>query len=131
MRRKLAALIALTTTACTSWQVQRAPTPSVVQSAGDKSIRVELTSGVRVDIYQPRLEGDSIVGMSGPVSQKERMHVAVATSEVLRITQKKVNTVRTVLAVTAITIAALAIIGAATAPSPSPSSNSSCASTSA
>ena len=129
MRRKLTALITLTTTACASWQVQRGPTPSVVQAAGDKSIRVELASGARVDIYQPRLEGDSIVGMNGPEVQKDRMHVAVATSDVVRISQLKFNKLQTVLAVTAITVAALAIIGAAATPSPSPSTNSSCSST--
>ena len=65
MRRKLSAFIALTTTtACTSWQVQPGPAPSVVQTAREHSVqplRLNMNSGASVEIYEPTIVDDSIV----------------------------------------------------------------------
>ena len=76
MRRKLSAFIALTTTtACTSWQVQPGPTPSVVQTAREHSVqplRLNMNSGASVEIYEATVVDDSIVGMNGPSTQASR-----------------------------------------------------------
>lgn len=130
MRRKLTAVVALTTTACTTWKVQSGPTPEVVQSAShaDVPIRLDMKLGPSIYVYNAAIVGDSIVGMSGPSSQARRMRLAVATSDVAGIAINKVSVGKTVLAVTAITLAALIIIGASSQPTQTSSSNSSCAS---
>jgi len=130
MRRKLATLVALSTTACTSWHVQSGVTPTTLQSvadaAGDSPLRLSLRSGAVADVYEARIVGDSIVGMSGPAKAAERQRVAYATAEVESVAREQVSVGKTVLALAAISLAALIIVGA----SGSGSSNNSCNSTS-
>jgi hypothetical protein len=133
MRRKLAALVALTTTACTTWQVQPGPSATSVQTASEsqsgRPLRLIFRGGAFADIYEPRLVGDSIIGMSGPTSQATRQRVAFATADVQSVAANKVSVGRTVLAVAAIGLAVLIIAGAgSSSSSSSSSSNSSCAS---
>jgi hypothetical protein len=134
MKRKLSAFIALTTTACSSWQAQTGPTPAAVQAAreahANQPIRLELRSGANVELYDAAVVGDSIIGMSAPTNQQTRTRVAVATDDVERVTTSQFSAGRTILAVLGITIAALLIIVASSAGSSS-SSNSSCSSASA
>ena len=131
MRRKLTALIALTTTACTTWHVEPGPVPAegkVVGKAGpNERVRLEMKSGALVDVFEASVVGDSVVGMSGPATQAARTRLAVATADVRRVTIKKVSPGRTVLAVVAITAATLVMVGAASSSSGS-TSNSSCSS---
>src|SRR5437870_838094 len=113
MRRKLTALIALTTTACTSWQVQHGPTPMTVESATDSRAPVRLIlrgGGAYAEIYNPQIIGDSIVGMTGPVNEPTRERVAYATADVQGVATNKVSVGRTVLAVAAIALAVLVIV---------------------
>jgi hypothetical protein len=130
MGRKLTAVVALTTTACTTWKVQPGPTPQAVQSAAhaDEPIRLDMKRGPSLYVYDAAIVGDSVVGMSGPSSQARRMRLAVAMTDVAGVAVNKVSVGKTVLAVTAITLAALIIIGASSQPTQSTSSNSSCAS---
>jgi hypothetical protein len=135
MRRKLTALIALTSTACTSWHQQRGPIPSATESAaksaGGKPIHVVLNTGAVADIYEATVVGDSIVGMSGPTTKTNRQRVALATSDVRSVSAKKFSPVRTVFAVLGITVAVAIIAGAVAAGSSGGSSDPTCASTSA
>lgn len=132
MWKKLAALYALVATACTSWQTQNAPVPQVVEKSGSKgesTIRVELASGTRYEIYAARVEGDSVVGRNTPTPIAETQRIAVATADIKRIERHSINTGRTVLAVAAITAAVIAISsssGSSGSSSSSTTTNSSC-----
>lgn len=134
MLKKLTALYALITTACASWQTQPPPVPSVVKEEGskrDSHVRVELTSGQRYDIYTPSVVGDSIIGIDQPIDNPKAKRVAVATSDIKSISRRKFSGGRTLVAVVAIGVAAVAIVGAAASSSSSSSSNSSCSSSGA
>ena len=135
MWKKLTALYALLATACTSWQAQTAPVPRVVEksaSKGESTIRVELTSGTRYEIYAARIEGDSVIGRNTPAPIAETQRIAVATADIKRIERHSLNVGRTVLAVVAITAAVVAISSSSGGSgSSSSSSNSSCGSSTA
>jgi hypothetical protein len=130
MRRKVAALIALTTTACTSWHVQRGPTPSSIEaeSGSHGAVRLMLKSGSFADIYNPQIIGDSVVGMSAPATAQTRERVAFATADVQSVATKQVSIGRTVLALAAIGLAVAIIVGSASSSTTTNTSNSSCAS---
>lgn len=135
MWKKLTALYALTSTACASWQTQRGPASGAVEQSaakGEQTIRVELKSGTRWEIYGARLVGDSIIGRNTPTAIPESQRIAVATADVKSISRNKFSPGRTIVAVVAITVAVVAIVGVAAASgssSSSSSSNSSCGST--
>jgi hypothetical protein len=125
MRKKFTAVLALWTTGCVSWQTQRAPLPQDPNNTGSQKVLVELRSGTRLTLYEVRVLGDSLVGMSAPASAPSRGRVAFATSDVQRVSTKHFSVGRTVAAVVTIGIAALVIAGASSAPASS-SSNSGC-----
>lgn len=129
MRRKVTALIALTTTACTSWHVQPGPAPSAIQAEGNShgAVRLLLRSGSFADVYDLQIVGDSVIGMSAPASVSTRDRVAFATADVEGVATKQVSVGRTVLALAAIGLAAAIIVGSiSSAPTTTSSSNSSC-----
>lgn len=129
MRRKVTALIALTTTACTSWHVQPGPTPSAVEaeSGSHGAVRLILKSGSFADVYDPQIFGDSIVGMTAPANVARRERIAFATAEVQSVATKQVSVGRTMLALAAIGLAVAILVGSASSSSTTSSSNSSCA----
>ena len=134
MLKKLAALYALTSTACASWQTQGGPPARAIEqsaSKGEGMIRVEVNSGKRWEIYAATLVGDSIIGRNTPTAIPEAERVAVAVSEVKSISRHKFSAGRTILATVAITVAVVALVGASGSSSSSSSSSSSCASSSA
>jgi hypothetical protein len=136
MWKKLTALYALISTACASWQTQRGPAPRAVEESaakGEETIRVELKSGTRWEIYAAKLVGDSIIGRNTPVMIPETQRIAVATADVKSVSRHKFSAGRTILAVAAITVAVVAIVGAAASSgsSSSSTSNSSCGSSTA
>ena len=124
--RKLTALVALTTTACSSWHYETAPLPSVLSERNPKSIRVQLRSGEWIEIYDVTLQGDSVFGLIPAHGNVAPYRLAVATKDVERVSTKRLNAGRTALAVLAITVAVSTIAGATAASSTASSSNSSC-----
>jgi hypothetical protein len=130
MRRQVTALIALTTTACTTWHVRPGSSPSTIESESGShgAVRLMFRTGAFADIYDARLVGDSIVGMSAPATVATRERVAFASAEVASVATKKVSVGRTVLALAAIGLAVAIIVGSASSSPTTTSSNSSCAS---
>lgn len=129
MRRKVTALIALTTTACTSWHVQPGPAPSAVaaETGARGAVRLILKSGSFADVYDPQIVGDSVIGMSAPATAPTRERIAFATAEVQSVATKQVSVGRTVLALAAIGLAVAILVGSASSSPTTTSSNSSCA----
>lgn len=135
MLKKLTAVYALVSTACASWQTQRgSPARAVEESAakGEQTVRVELKSGTRWEIYAATLVGDSIIGRNTPTARPDAVRIAVATSDVKNISRHKISAGRTLVLVAAI-VAAGVLIGSSGSgsSSSSSSSNSGCASSSA
>ena len=133
MRKPLATLIALSTTACTTWKVQPGPTPAAVQARAthaDEPLRLNMNSGASILIYEATIVGDSIVGMNGPPTQTTRSRVAVATNDVESVATNQISPGRTIGALALITLAVLIIIGISSASNNS-TSNSSCGPTTA
>lgn len=130
MRRKVTALIALTTTACTSWHVQPGPAPSNIEARGGShgAVRLLLKSGSFADVYDVQIVGDSVIGMSAPASVSTRDRVAFATADVESVATRQVSAGRTILALAAIGFAVAILVGSASSSTTTSSSNSSCAS---
>lgn len=130
MRRKLAAVIALTTTACTTWHVQSGPTTPEARVSGGipGAVRLTLKGGATADVWDPRVVGDSIVAMNAPANDPIRQRIAFATADIESVATKKVSVGRTVLAVAAIAVAVVILTAGSSSSSSSSSSNSSCAS---
>lgn len=129
MRRKVTALIALTTTACTSWHVQPGPAPSAVEgkSGTHGAVRLMLRGGTFADVYDPQIFGDSIIAMTAPADVARRERIAFATADVESIATKQVSVGRTMLALAAIGLAVAILVGSASSSTTTTSSNSSCA----
>jgi hypothetical protein len=122
MRKKFTALLALWSTGCASWQTQHAPLPQAPSSTSSQSgIRVELRSGAQIMLYEAGVLGDSLIGMSEPATAPSRTRVAIATSDVQRVSTRHFSVGRTVAAVAIIVFAAGAIAGASSASSSSSS----------
>src|SRR3954447_20157517 len=97
MRKQLTAVLALWTTGCMSWQTQRAPLPQAPNSTGSQEkLRVELRSGTQLMLYDAHVVGDSLVGMLAPASAPSQARIAIATSDVKRVSAKHFSLGRTV-----------------------------------
>lgn len=133
MLKKLTAVYALVSTACASWQTQRgSPGRAVEQSAakGEQTVRVELKSGTRWEIYAARVDGDSIIGRNTPAARPDAVRIAVATADVKSISRHKISAGRTLVLVAAI-VAIGVLVGSSGSSSSSSSSNSGCSSSTA
>lgn len=132
MRRKVTAVIALTSTACSTWQAQSGP-PSIAaeNNAANSPVRIELYSGDKYDVYDPHALRDSIVGYArrpepGEDMSRSSSRVAFASADVKSVAVKKLAKGRTILAVSAIAIVALGVAAGSSTGSGS-SGNSGCA----
>ena len=133
MLKKLAALYALTSTACASWQTQHGPPARTVEESGahgEAYIRVDVKTGQRYDIYAATLVGDSVIGRNTPTARPDAVRIAVATSDIKSISRHKISAGRTLVLVAAI-VAVTVLIGSSGSSSSSSSSNSGCESTTA
>jgi hypothetical protein len=76
--------------ACTSWQVQTAPTSSVLTKYAGKEVRVTTVGGQRIQIRQPTISSDSVIGRG-----RDTTAVAVPLQEVREVAVKRTNIART------------------------------------
>jgi len=61
-RVTLAGLVALSATGCMGWRVQQVSPRELLRDKSIEAVRVTRADKSRVEIWSPRLEGDSIVG---------------------------------------------------------------------
>ena len=61
-RVALAGLAALSATGCMGWRVQQVSPRELLRDKSIEAVRVSRADKSRVEIWSPRLEGDSIVG---------------------------------------------------------------------
>jgi hypothetical protein len=125
--RKAAALLAFTGTACTSLQVQHAPTTSVMTEQKKHDVVLTLRSGQKVKLFEATLRGDSIVGYAEARPNAGSRERSVATADITQVAFRKFSVVRTVAAVGTMVLA-VAIIASGGGGSSSGAGNSTCAS---
>jgi hypothetical protein len=61
-RVSLAGLVALSATGCMGWRVQQVSPRELLRDKSIEAVRVTRADKSRVEIWTPRIEGDSIVG---------------------------------------------------------------------
>jgi hypothetical protein len=77
---------------CTSWHAQSSPTPEVVaRMNGGGAVRVQRHDHSWLVLRGPRVEGDSIIGMTGSPPAR----TAVAVADVERIDARRVSATKT------------------------------------
>jgi hypothetical protein len=111
------ALFVLYLPACTTWRRQSFPVQAVILDEHPKRIRLTRLNGSRVEITNPRIVGDSIVGAS-PGSM--RFFAAVALDDIRIVETQQIHAGKTTLVMVGLGIAALAVVAAAAQDDPPP-----------
>lgn len=117
-RRMIALLLlVLYVPACTGWMEQSQPVPQVVAEKRPDEVRVYLRDGRRVDLREPRVEGDSLVGrerlaQAGTTRTPEWPRAAYALADIQRLETKETDSGKTWMAVAVIAAVSIALIAA-------------------
>jgi hypothetical protein len=78
-------ILTLSTGACMSWRAETRPLPAPLDGRTLPQIRVFTKTRETLTVYEARLVGDSIVGLSHPRNDESASHVAIATSNVVEV----------------------------------------------
>lgn len=118
--RRLAALVLLTLylPACSRWMEQSQPVPQVVAEKRPAELRLHLRDGRQVDLRDPRVEGDSLVGRERLAQARqtrapEYSRAAYALAEIQRYEAKQADTGKTWMTVAVIVVVSIVVIAAA------------------
>lgn len=103
-------VLALSLAACSTWRVETRPVAEVAATGGQRTVRLYLKSGERVQLFDATIVGDSVIGFTGS-SQRDAQRVAVATSDVAQVEYLTTDSILTGLAVLGIVV--LVVVGAA------------------
>jgi hypothetical protein len=109
--------------ACTTWRVRSNPTQAVIMGQSDKTIRLTLRDGSRVELDHPWIVGDSVV-TTRPRARRfgtnggERS--AVALDDIRFVETREVSGGRTAVLLVGVGLAALAVAAAAQSEDPPP-----------
>jgi len=124
-RRRITArasmILTLSTGACMSWRAETRPLPAPLDGRTLQQIRVFTKTRETVTVYEARLVGDSIVGLSHPRNDESASHVAIATSNVAEVSYlasdgwKTLYTTVGVFAIVVATLTLAAVIACASA----------------
>jgi hypothetical protein len=115
-RRRITArasmILTLSTGACMSWRAETRSLPAPLDGRTLQQIRVFTRTRETVTVYEARLVGDSIVGLSHPKYDESASHVAIATSNVVEVSYLATDgwrTLYTTVGVFAIVVATLTL----------------------
>lgn len=87
-RTTAALLLACYLPACTAWHTQSATPQQVVATKQPRKLRVVRQDGSRIELLQPRIEGDSLVGTTGvskPGTPLPRVAIALADVKAVEV----------------------------------------------
>ena len=85
-RAPLSVLLALSASACMSWRVEPNPLPAPLDGRTLSQIRILSRShATLVVVYDARLNGDSIVGLTRPRSDPNAERIAIAARDVVEV----------------------------------------------
>ena len=107
LRRLLVTALSMAAcSACFEWRVASENVPIVVRRAETRleivPIRVDLTSGGRALLYQPRLIGDTVAGFAHAAPPSSERLMRIALTDIAAVSTRHVSAVRTVLLVAAL-----------------------------
>ncbi len=99
-RLSTAVLLIVYLSACTRWMEQSQPVPQVVAEKRPDVMRLYLTNGREVELTQPQVAGDSLVGreLSSPAAARGDLRysrAAYALSDIRRFETKEADTGKT------------------------------------
>jgi hypothetical protein len=75
----------------TSWKIRQAAPQEVLRSTGETYVQVILTTGARVEMRDPGVEGDSLIGWSKGKGDEPPEREAFALSDVRALATKQNN----------------------------------------
>lgn len=90
--------------ACSRWQVQAAPTTSVLTKHPGKDVRVTTAEGQRIKLQKPTIIGDTVVG------RRDTTTVAIPLQSVREVAVRRTDVARTALLI--VGIGAVAFVAA-------------------
>jgi len=96
---------------CTNWHTQRAGVETVVESRQPDKIQIMTHYGDKFALANPRIEGDSLVGIQYNVSMNPPRR-AVALSDIRQVALRKTDVGKTVGLVVGLGVAALLVVAA-------------------
>ena len=103
----VSALALLFSLGCYSWKVESAPLPEVLAGPEPPQVvRVTLPGDFQMEIAQPRIDGDSLIGI---IPGSDSVRRSVASSQVGGVATKRFNAGLTALAVLGPPLAILSI----------------------
>jgi len=91
--------------ACKSWQAPRVSPSEVIRQRQPTSIRVLRTDSTRIELYSPRLVGDSLVGLRVEPSSSDSGRLAIPLSQVSQVTIRQPDPIRTAVVIAATLVA--------------------------
>jgi hypothetical protein len=117
VRRLVAILICgaflIQTSGCMGWSTQQKPPAQVLTEKSYDRARVTSNDGRRVEVYQPRVVGDTLVGFtSQPSEKKEPKAIAIPVSDIRYVEVQKVSAGKTILLAAGIGLTVLLIAAA-------------------
>ncbi|MGE5759541.1 MAG: hypothetical protein ACM37V_04175 [Gemmatimonadota bacterium] len=99
-RATAALLLACYLPACTAWHTQSTPPQQVIATKQPRKLRVVRQDGSRIELQQPRIEGDSLVGTTGVAKPGTLLpRVAIALADVKAVEVHEGDTGKTLLLV--------------------------------
>jgi hypothetical protein len=113
-RFRRAILVPLLGAACTVTRYTRSPASEVLSSGSVAEATLYLHDGRSVQLFDVRIEGDSIVGFDRPVREQTSQRTAVATSDVHHVGTRRVSVLGTLLASSFAVLAVATFAGALT-----------------
>ena len=86
--------------ACTAWHLKSAPPQQVITAKQPIKVRIARQDGRRIELLQPKIQGDSIVGTNWDVKPgSPPSRAAIALAAVRAVEVRETDTRRTIAAV--------------------------------
>jgi hypothetical protein len=109
----LCAAFLIQTSGCTGWSTQQKPPSEVLTEKAYDKARVTSNDGRRIEVYQPRVVNDTLVGFTSQPSEKKQANaVAIPVSDIRYVEVQKVSAGNTILLVAGIGLTVLLIAAA-------------------
>lgn len=115
--RRWAALLSLTCylPACTGWKTQQAAPQDVIATRHPQAIKVTRSDGTQIEIANPEMKADSLVGVragSAP-GDSVRARVAIALPDISQVAVRQTDAARTVALAAGVGLAVILVVAAA------------------
>jgi len=90
--------------ACSTWTTQEASPQQVLQDEQPDKVRVTLTDGSQVEVYEPAVSGDTLIGL------REGQQVSIPLASVTQLELREGDTVKSIALATGIVVGVGALV---------------------